>query len=240
MKIVIDERDLNLVLEEKKNVIGAKITWDSIVSAISLTISALIGGYGNFFFIPGWVFRYILLVMGISFTIKCVRDTRNFVKHPYTHKDLLRDIESKKENTHDHSIVAIKDTFNEYPNRFLLYYDTRWKCWLFPNFKDNADNEGFIKEGISNKLKVKAEGIDMMFLTRRRQQKYSESHKEERIYLHSVYKATIKKFPSQERKDEFEVDGVRFKWMGIPEMEKDDRIQKVNTDVVQLVKECCN
>lgn len=141
---------------------------------------------------------------------------------------------------HAHSIVAIKDTFNEYPSRFLLCYDTRWKCWMFPNFKDNADNESFIKEGISNKLKVKAEGIDMMFLTRKRQQKYSESHKEERTYLHSVYKATIKKFPAHERINEFEVDGVQFKWMSIPEMEKDDRIQKVNEDVVQLVKENCN
>lgn len=59
MKIVIDERDLNLVLEEKKNVIGAKITWDSIVSAISLTISALIGGYGNFFlYLDGYLDTY--------------------------------------------------------------------------------------------------------------------------------------------------------------------------------------
>ena len=146
----------------------------------------------------------------------------------------------QKENTHDHSIVAIKDTFNEYPNRFLLYYDARWKCYLFPNFKDNADNESFIKEGISNKLKVKADGIDMMFLTRKRQQKYSESHKENRTYLHSVYKATIKKFPTAERTDEFDMDGVKYRWMSIPEMESDDRIQKVNSDVVQLVKECCN
>jgi predicted DNA-binding protein len=155
-------------------------------------------------------------------------------------KNAITDFLNTKENTHDHSIVAIKDTFNEYPNRFLLYYDARWKCYLFPNFKDNADNESFIKEGISNKLKVKADGIDMMFLTRKRQQKYSESHKENRTYLHSVYKATIKKFPTAERTDEFEVDGVKYRWMSIPEMESDDRIQKVNSDVVQLVKECCN
>ncbi len=240
MKIVIDERELNLVLEEKKQEIGTKIAWDSVGSSVSLAISAIHGSYGDIAFVPGWAFKMIMLALGIGLTIKCMVDIWKYVKHPYTHKDLLRDIESKKENTHDHSIVAIKDTFNEYPNRFLLYYDTRWRCYLFPSFKDNSDNESFIKEGISNKLKVKADGIEMMFLTRKRQQKYSESHKENRTYLHSVYKATIKKFPALERKDSFEVDGVEYKWMSIPEMEKDDRIQKVNEDVVQLVKECCN
>ena len=240
MKMVIDEKDLELVLEEKKELIGVKATWDSVISAISLLVSALFGNYTNIGPVPGWTFKWGLMAIGVAFTIKCIMDIRKMVKHPYTHKDLLRDIENKKENTHDHSIVAIKDTFNEYPNRFLLYYDARWKCYLFPNFKDNADNESFIKEGISNKLKVKADGIDMMFLTRKRQQKYSESHKENRTYLHSVYKATIKKFPAAERTDEFDVDGVKYRWMSIPEMESDDRIQKVNSDVVQLVKECCN
>ena len=31
----------------------------------------------------------------------------------------------------NHSLVAIKNTFNNTSNKFLVYYDERWDCKLF-------------------------------------------------------------------------------------------------------------
>ena len=59
MKILIDKVKLNLLLEQKKNYIGKKVTWDSIMSAISFLASAIFASYKDIWGIP----------MGIVFTV---------------------------------------------------------------------------------------------------------------------------------------------------------------------------
>ena len=88
------------------------------------------------------------------FTAKSVHDVISSLKNSYTNVDLYNDINKLNQITHNHSIIAIKDTFSEFPNRFLLYFDTRWSCDLFINFKENINNESFITDGLSNRLKV--------------------------------------------------------------------------------------
>ena len=67
---------------------------------------------------------------------------------------LYDEMVANNEMEHPFSIVAIKDTFREFPNKYLLYYDNRWNCWFFFNFKtvENAEqNEASIKKGIATK-----------------------------------------------------------------------------------------
>lgn len=103
-------------------------------------------------------------------------------KNKYTHLDLGREITDLNEIQHRFSLVAIKDTFNEHPNRFLLYYN------------------------------------------------------EDRVYDHRVYYAEIFEYKDNITKDEFEIDGKKFFWMTIQQMERDKRISEVNSDVVGLIK----
>ena len=42
------------------------------------------------------------------------------------------------------------------------------------------------------------------------------------------------------RADSFEIDGVKYTWMSIAEMEQDERIMSVNSDIVDFVKQHCN
>ena len=62
----------------------------------------------------------------------------------------LNDINKLNEISHNHSIIVIKDTFNEFSNRFLVYNDTKWDCKFFLNYKENINNESYIKEHLSN------------------------------------------------------------------------------------------
>ena len=41
---------------------------------------------------------------------------------------------------HNHSLVAIKDTFSVDSKRYLTYYDEKWECKLFLNFKTIEEN----------------------------------------------------------------------------------------------------
>ena len=36
-------------------------------------------------------------------------------------------------NTHNHSIIVIKDIFNDFSNKYLVYYDSKWDCKFFLN-----------------------------------------------------------------------------------------------------------
>ena len=60
--------------------------------------------------------------------------------------------------------------------------------------------------------------------------KFSESDKIQKTYHHYFYECEIER--------EFENNAIKFKWYSMDELQKDERIQKVNSDIVECVKEC--
>lgn len=125
MKILIDDIKLNLLLEQKKQFIGRKVAWDSVLSAFSFLISVLLASYSDFLGVSGTVFKTVFVLLGIGFSTKSVFDIVKSSKNNYNFEDLLKDINKLNEIAHSHSIVVIKDTFNKFPNRFLVYEDNR-------------------------------------------------------------------------------------------------------------------
>lgn len=240
MKILLDDVKLNLLLEQKKQFIGKTVVWDSVLSAVSFLISVILASYGDFFMVPGIVIKTVFVILGLFFTGKSIFDIYKSSKNSYTYEDLFKDINRLNEITHNHSIVAVKNTFDEFPNKFLMYYDTRWNAYLFLNFKDNTNNESFIISGVSNKLKIKKEDIKVSYIAQNVSEKRSESHHENRIYSHKLYLASVAAFPDVAKQNAFEIDGVQYCWMSISEMENDPRIMEVNADIVQFVKDNCN
>lgn len=240
LKILVDDTKLNLLLEKKKQFIGNKVVWDSVLSSLSFLVSVFFASYDDIFFVSGYVLKTVFVLLGLFFSGKSIFDVWCSKKNSYTHNDLFKDINKLNEITHNHSIIAMKDSFNEFPNRFLLYYDSRWSCYLFMNFKENINNESFIISGISNKLKVKSDDITVKYIAQQIHEKYSESHKENRIYCHRLFTVQISGWPDIIRSDHFTIDGVNYQWMSISEMEQDSRIMHVNNDVVQFVKNNCS
>lgn len=237
MKILIDDVKLNLLLERKKNFIGNKIAWDSILSACSFLVSVIFASYDNIWKIPGLAFKIVFLIVGIGFTIKAVVDVWNTKKNSYTYDDLLKDINTLNEITHNHSIVAIRDSFNEYPNRFLVYDDLNWKCKLFINYKDNINNESFIKDHIFRELKVDMAEIEVKYVSQNISEKISGSDNEKKVYCHKLFLTTIENFPENMKKDTFICDGRTYHWKSIVELEKDKSAMEKNADIIQFVKE---
>lgn len=158
------------------------------------------------------------------------------MKYKYTHNNLLEDIEKLNTVNHNHSLVAIKDTFNEYGNRYLLYYDERWECKLFLNYKTvEDDNENNLIENIALDLKLNRNVIECSTVAHRVQEKYSASHKEMRTYNHRLCSVYIKDFPGLMKKDDFVIDKKHYYWMTISDMRKDPEIINKNLDVVEFV-----
>lgn len=237
MKILIDEVKLNLLLETKKKFIGKNVAWDSFLSAVSFLVSVGLASYSDYFGIPGIMLKTVFVILGIGFTIKSGFDIYTSQKNNYSYGNLLSDINKLNEIAHNHSIVIVKDAFKKYPNRMLVYDDSRWRCRLFLNYKENPNNEIFIKEHLSRELKIELGDIKLTYLGQKVHEKFSESAKIQKVYSHKFYLATIEKFPSRMKQDSFECDGKQYHWMSVAELEKDGNVQKKNSDILGYVKE---
>lgn len=156
--------------------------------------------------------------------------------NPFTHDILLDKIKKLDIAGSPHIIICIKDTFNIHPNRYLLYWDKRWSCWLFPNHKTPKYNvEGIIKTYAEGILDVPVE--DVVYKGEKLHQKYSESKKIDRWYRHSFYELNLKEWNKHLEKDTFETNGIQYKWMSIAEMKDDPDIMKKNSDIVNYVEQ---
>lgn len=130
MRMLIDNRDLELLLEKKKKFIGNKVTVDTMIAGISFLLSVFTATYSDWFGIPGIVFKTVFCFIGILYCAKIVKDIVEMYRDKYNHEMLMNDIRELNLIQHNHSLIAIRDTF-EKENRFLVYYDERWDCKLF-------------------------------------------------------------------------------------------------------------
>jgi hypothetical protein len=239
MKLLIDKIKLKLLLEEKRDFVGNKIEGiDTFLAGLFFLLSLLCSDYHDIGPVNGVVIKTLAFVIGLSASLYGIKKICVSIIYKYDHKILYHDIENLNEITHPFSIVAIKDTFNEFSNRFLLYYDEAWKCWFFFSFKTiETQNEENIKTRLSNLLHIEKKNIDLQYKLERIQPKYSIKDNINKVYLHRLYQGYISDFPEVYKNNQFEINGVKFKWMTISEMENDSTIKKINQDVVSMVKD---
>lgn len=159
-------------------------------------------------------------------------------KNKYDHNMLLEDIEKLDKIQHKHSLIVIRFPDSSAEKKYLVYDDERWDCKLFPNYKtrDRADEESVINN-VAMDLNVAKSQMSCRYISSRVQEKYSESHQENRVYNHRLYEIKIDEFPDNEKKEDFIVNGRHYYWMSISDMEKDSNIAKKNLEVIDFVKE---
>ena len=150
----------------------------------------------------------------------------------------MKEIEDLDMIQHNHSLVIIKESFNDNMKRFLLYYDEKWDCKLFLNYKtQERGDEAAIIANVVKELKLNQKEVKCRYITSKLQEKYSVSHRENRIYNHRLYELQVNRFSEQEMEKDFVVNGKHYDWMSIEEKEKDDNIRNKNLEVVDFVKE---
>lgn len=239
MSLIINENQLELLLEKRKDQINKKKTdgLGTLVSSISFLGSSIAANYSDFFLIQGRWVKAAFIVLSITSLICTIVKISRSHKQVYLHTDLLDEIKKLNEPPHCHSIIAIKDTFNEFPNRFLLYYDQTWETWFFPNFQTQSTeqkNIRSIRNGISNQLKVNAEKIEVSYLDCAIHEKYSGRDRKFKQYEHKLYSVKVPSTTTMQH-SEFEIEGIQYKWMTIAAMQADERIMAMNQDVVSFV-----
>jgi hypothetical protein len=239
MRMWINNLKLKLLLEEKRDYIGNKNDGlDTLIAGIVFLLSQLCSTYHDVFGINAIVIQTVAVIFGIVITgyggMKLVLSKT----HKYDHKSLYSDIRNLDEVTHPFSIVAIKDTYNEYANKFLLYYDKAWKCWFFFSFHSQQENDEIhVKTKLSNMIHIPMQEISLEEKGTFLQAKHSVKDDVDKVYLHKLYAGAIKNFSDEIQKNRFEIDGISYRWMSVQEMEENARIMEINNDVVSIVKQ---
>lgn len=62
---------------------------------------------------------------------------------------------------YNHSLVVIRNLFTENKQKFLVYYDEKWDCKLFLNYKTmDRDNENSILDRVAADLALNREEME--------------------------------------------------------------------------------
>ena len=134
-------------------------------------------------------------------------------------------------NISRHSIIIIQNKKNEY----LQYYDKKWESYLFLNCKlPNGKDSNAIVNKVSKSLGVKKELVEATYCDYKKHKKFSQREKKEKEYIHYFYKVNLL---NELETDEFEINGINYKWLSYEELLQDKRIKETNNDIVQFVKE---
>lgn len=237
---IIANNDLKLLLEQKRGFIGKRLSWDLVVTGLLFALPLIPTTFNDLWGIPGNVYKWVLISIGFAIILTGIIQMAVAEKKKYTADDLYNDIVELEPPAKRFSLVAIKDTFQKYPNRYLLYYDQKWDCKFFPNFKsmeDEEENKANIIGKISVMLNVPADRLSAEFKAQAIQRKFAPADNAINIYDHKLYEITISSFPKELKQSSFTIEGKQFYWLTINDMLKDRRIYEMNLSVVSFVKE---
>lgn len=135
-----------------------------------------------------------------------------------------------------HAILIIRDKNGKY----LQYYDKRWDSFLFLNKKMNDtfdDNE--IKDFLKETFGVLRTSISIQFLDDIIHNKVSIPANKEKKYHHYFYLVDFDLLEEM-KKEKFEYQNNSYRWFTMEELQKNKRIQEVNSDIVDYVRKLTN
>lgn len=241
-KLQINEDQLELLLEKRKKHIGGNaIANTSLSIAITLLITYLTADYKDLFGIQGLIIeKFFVVIMIILFVAAVLL----YVFDRYNHTRLLNEIIDLSTLKNEYRMIAIiKDTFNSYSNRFLVYHDTIWHCFLFPHFPISNNTippkEDEMTKFISNELKVPIKNISTTFICKQEEHiKFSLRNNEDKNYHFYYFSVKIDNInlKSPILQDSFSIHKKAFVWKSISELRQDESTMSNNSDVINFVE----
>lgn len=151
-------------------------------------------------------------------------------------RDLLKIMQLYAEHItgtfHEFSLLAITNPENKY----LQVYDERWNCYLFPYYKTVDENKTNIDTRASELLNKEVTTNHVAYTVHC---KYSVSDEVYKQYKHTLYKVDLSNVPENMVDDTFIIEGKRYAWKSIKELEADQNTMDKNDDVIAFVKTKC-
>ena len=238
--VQIDKKDLQLLLERKRDSIVHSLSLKQIAADVIALLS--IGSSCVQWFNTGNSMYGILFAMvvaaGSFWFFVTVSAIFSGWKNKYSHEQLFADIEGISRNEHPFSLMIIQHPKNR---KILTVYDRRWDMWLLPYKKAASSEEGtradnrekdLVQEYLQATFNIPNDSECSLKL-RQYTRKYSVSDKVDKIYYHRFFRIMTDKLPDTE---EFEINGNKCSWWTMSDLEVDPKTQKNNAEIIATVK----
>lgn len=233
MKMNIEERDLELLIEKKKDYIGVK-EWGTfgVIDSLLLILSTYTAQYDGLA-IPSKIIKLFFYLFATFQLCYAVIQVYKKIFRNYTEKDLLDNIKELHMVERSSSIIAIKNNIN--PEKLLVYDDKDWGVQFFPNYTTvTGNNLENLRRRLSEDLGVSEKDIILEHNTAKDEEKFSSEHKEERLYHYEFYRAKIN---TKDFKNDFSRSGRMYHWKSISELLNNEKVKKYNRFVVEQVRD---
>ena len=73
MRLLVDDKDLQLLLEKKRDLIGNKVTIDMIIAGVSFMLSVITADYGVMLGVSGVIWKTIFFMIGVYYCAKIAK-----------------------------------------------------------------------------------------------------------------------------------------------------------------------
>lgn len=235
-EIHINKQDLKLLLEKRRDSI-VKIHKQQIITnllGVITVVSACLQ------FADNQKYFILFLIFGTLWIILTILNLLHNYNNKYSHEKLLNDIEGLGINEHQFNIMVIQNKSN---GKVLTTKDKRCDMWLFPYKKSvsgklgtKADQEEnlSIKEYLSVLFNIPEDRINTSLRLTDYTRKYSVSDKIDKVYFHRYFKVTADDLNTDN--DEFEINGTKYRWWSISDLEIDPKSVQYNSEIIATVK----
>lgn len=153
----------------------------------------------------------------------------------YSVDAFYQDICNVAEKEHNFSLILFKDVSGKYPENYILNYEKRWKCWLFPFIRTNVNDD---KKSVENYIKnvFRIEDFKIEQITEENFTKHSASANMSKTYHHTFYLVAFDSSKTLAAKRVFKVNRQKYKWFTTAEMKACRRTMERNSENIEYIE----
>ena len=154
----------------------------------------------------------------------------------YSLDAFYRDICSAAEKERGFSLVLLRDTSGLFPANYLLSYDRRWRCWLFPYVRTSNENDSQSVSRFVEQL-LKTDKFTVRKTAEQDFTKHSVSANLQKTYHHTFYLVELDASKTSAGRKTFAMNGGKYRWMSVSRMKENRRTFERNHDNIRFVEE---
>ena len=228
MLYIREEKLLDLLFRRKKHIKTHFPFFEAISLGLSFAVTILLSDFSN----ASLGVKIVVIVACVVYSVACIF---SFYGSNYSLDAFNKDICSLSEKTHDFSLLLLRDTSGMFPANYILRYDSRWKCWLFPYIRTNKEND---RQSVTDYVQAvfKVKDVDIKKISEQDFTKHSVSANLQKTYHHTFYLIEFNALETSIRKKVFKLNGDKYRWFTISQMKDNNRIIERNSENIDYVE----
>lgn len=216
----------DLIFRRKKHIKSFSSLIENILCVIGFITSILLS---NIMTAP----LYVKIGIGIIGVIYLIAFSFNLYGSNYSVEAFFNDICSVAENKHNFSLILLKDNSGTFPEQYILRYDKRWKCWLFPYFRTSENDKKSVENHLFN-IGIKDFNIEK--IKEQDFTKYSVSANLSKTYHHTFYLVSFDASKTFANNRAFKIIREKYRWYSTKEMKENKKMYKRNSENIIYVE----